>query len=222
MGTKSRQPHQLPPGRHGLSAEFVADNQRERIIASVAPVVDATGYADATVAAIIRRAGVSRRSFYEHFANKHDVFLAAFDQAVGVLMDQVIAAYSAQDDHVTGLRCCLETCLRLLADDPAMARMVVVEVLSAGQQALERRRHVLARLTDELVRSARELPEPPMGAHFTAETIVGAVFQVIYNRVHQGQTRQLPDLLPDLLYCVLVPFVGHEGAAAERAALVEE
>ncbi len=222
MGTKSRQPHQLPPGRHGLSADFVANNQRERIIAAVALVVAGTGYADATVAAIIRRAGVSRRSFYQHFANKHDVFLAAFDQAVGALTDQAIAAYTAQEDYLVGLRCCLETCLRLLAGDPAMARMVVVEVFSAGQQALERRRLVLARLTEEIVRSARELPQPPMGAHLTAENIVGAVFQVIYNRVHQGQARELPDLLPDLLYCVLVPLVGHEVAVTERAALVEE
>ncbi len=200
----------------------MASNQRARILAAVAPVVSASGYGDATVAAIIERAGVSRRSFYQHFTNKQDVFLSAFDDAVQCLTEQLVAAYRAGDDYIASVRNCLDRCLVFLSGDPALAAMIIVEVMSAGAAARDRLRWVLAELTDQLARSSRGMPRPPMGPELTAETVVGAVFQVIYNRVHQGDAARLPELLPDLLYSVLAPFVGPERAAAERAATLGE
>lgn len=222
MGTTSREPHQLPPGRHGLPADYVASNQRARILAAVAPVVAASGYGDATVAAIIDHAGVSRRSFYQHFANKQDVFLAAFDDAVQRLTEELVAAYRSGDGYIASVRNCLDRCLAFLSDEPALAVMIIIEVMSAGAEALDRRRRVLAELTEQLARSSCAMPRPPMGPELTAETVIGAVFQVIYNRVQQGDAARLPELLPDLLYSVLAPFVGPERAAAERAATLGE
>src|SRR6516164_3645667 len=77
-----RRPPQLPSGRHGLLRSFVAANQRERILSAVAEAVAELGYAEMSVEAVITRAGVSRRTFYEHFKNKEDAFLAAYDTAV--------------------------------------------------------------------------------------------------------------------------------------------
>ena len=94
---RERESHQLPPGRHGLSRTFVAENQRERILAPVADVVSAASYADMTVEGIIVTAGISRRTFYEHFKNKDDAFLAAYDEAAGQLLTAVRAAYESRE-----------------------------------------------------------------------------------------------------------------------------
>ena len=80
---RARQPHQLPPGRHGLPRAFVASNQRERILDAVADVASLAGYASMSVEGIIATAGVSRRTFYDHFADKQEAFLAAYDAIVG-------------------------------------------------------------------------------------------------------------------------------------------
>src|ERR671918_1641864 len=95
--TNGRQSHQLPPGRHGLSRDYVAQNQRERILAAVADVTSAASYAEMTVEDVIVTAGVSRRTFYEHFKNKDEAFLAAYDAVSGQLVEQVMAAVEAAD-----------------------------------------------------------------------------------------------------------------------------
>src|SRR5262245_30066555 len=66
---KGRRPHQLPAGRHGLTRSYVLSNQRDRIVGSVIEEVSETGYAGLTVRGVVERAGVSRRTFYEHFSN---------------------------------------------------------------------------------------------------------------------------------------------------------
>lgn len=220
MVNKSRKPHQLPPGRHGLSDDYVAANQRLRILAAVAEAVSANGYANTTVETIITGAGISRKTFYQHYSGKEDAFLAAFDDAVRRISTEVVAAYAAHDDYVEGARAGLECCLRVLAADPAVAAMVIIEVLAAGPEALERRRQVLGALTDRIAQASQGMSQTPIGPQLTAETIVGAVIQVIYNRVYRGEAERLPELLPDLLYSVLVPFVGHRRAAEERDKVV--
>src|SRR5712691_7213909 len=92
-GGPRRRPHQLPSGRHGLLPTFVAANQRERIMAAVGPAVTELGYPEMSVEAIVARAGVSRRTFYEHFKNKEDAFLAAYDAVVQLQARQIRRAY---------------------------------------------------------------------------------------------------------------------------------
>jgi AcrR family transcriptional regulator len=88
-----RRADQLPSGRHGLLRSFVAANQRERILAAVTQAAAELGYAEMSVEAIIVRAGVSRRTFYEHFKNKEDAFLAAYDAVVHRTVTRVRRAY---------------------------------------------------------------------------------------------------------------------------------
>src|SRR5688572_25236353 len=91
-GTGRREPHQLPPGRHGLPRAFVVQNQRERILAAVGDVVSVAGYRDMSVEDVIVTAGISRRTFYEHFKNKQDAFLAAYDAVLVQLLSIVQSA----------------------------------------------------------------------------------------------------------------------------------
>src|SRR5262252_3529543 len=99
-----RRPDQLPSGRHGLLRSFVAANQRERILSAVAQAAAELGYAEMNVEAVIARAGVSRRTFYEHFRNKEDAFLAAYDAAVHQLARFVRRAYLKETTVAERLR----------------------------------------------------------------------------------------------------------------------
>jgi AcrR family transcriptional regulator len=211
---RQRQPHQLPPGRHGLPREFVVGNQRQRILAAVADAVSDVGYAAMTVEDIIRAAGVSRRTFYEHFRGKEDAFLVSYDDISGQLMDAVDAAFHRSDAFVTRVEDCMRAFLTLLAAEPAYAHMCIVEVLVAGPAAIERRNAVMRQFRDLIDKgAAAELPRSARPPALMSETLVGGVHEVIYSRVRRGETAELPALLPDLVYAVLLPYVGRDVAA---------
>jgi AcrR family transcriptional regulator len=218
--TNGRQAHQLPPGRHGLSRAFVAQNQRERILAAVADVTAAASYAEMTVEDIIVTAGVSRRTFYEHFKNKDDAFLAAYDEASAELVETVVTAVNAAEDFADSCRSGLGTFLDFLANRPALSRMCIVEVLAAGPDAIARRNGAMRGFAALIEENARKYLDETAPA-LTAETVVGGIYEVVYTRVLRGEIRELPGLLPDLVYSALLPYLGPETAVAERRRLIE-
>lgn len=210
---RSREPYQLPAGRHGLSRQFVVANQRQRILAAVADVCSAAGYAAMSVEDVVVTSGVSRRTFYDNFRGKEDVFLAAYDEAAAQLLARVREAYNAADGLVETARESLRALLEFIAAEPAFADMCVVEVLAAGPAAIERRNAILASLTaliDEA--AAGELPKSKRPAPLVSETLVGGIYEVIYARVVAGRYAEVPGLLPDLIYALLLPYVGQEVA----------
>jgi AcrR family transcriptional regulator len=214
-----RRPHQLPPGRHGLSRDYVAQNQRARILAAVADVTSAASYAEMSVEDIIVTAGVSRRTFYEHFNNKDDAFLAAYDEAAADLADHVLSAIETEDDFAARAGAGLQAFLDFLAARPALSRMCIVEVLAAGPEAIVRRNRVMRAFAALIEENASRLLDETAPS-LTAETIVGGIYEVVYTRVLRGKIRELPELLPDLVYSALLPYIGPEAAADERRRLV--
>lgn len=212
-----RAPHQLPSGRHRLPRDFVVSNQRERVLDAVMQVIARDGYAKTRIEDVIAVAGVSRRTFYDHFANKEAAFLAAYDLVVAQLSAAVGAAYStAPDAWPLQIARGLSAILRLLADEPALAHVCIVEVLAAGPNALARRAQAMERFREFLEPGIQQVGSSPVHA-LAAETVIGGVYEVIYSRVVTGRTQELPELLPELLYAVLLPFVGSEVAAVEGA-----
>jgi AcrR family transcriptional regulator len=218
--TGGRQPHQLPPGRHGLSRSFVAKNQRDRILAAVADVTSAASYGEMTVEDVIVHAGVSRRTFYEHFKNKEEAFLAAYDAVVGQLFEQVAARVEEQESFAARVAAGLGAFLDFLSHEPAFARMCIIEVLAAGPDAVARRNGALRLFAALIEDNAKRLVEEPLPPALTAETLVGGVYEVLYSRVLRGEIRELPSLLPDLSYSVLLPYLGPDAALAERERLL--
>jgi AcrR family transcriptional regulator len=210
-----RLPHQLPPGRHGLSRDFVETNQRERMLDAVADVVSFQGYAAMSVEEIVSAAGVSRRTFYDHFSGKEDAFLQAFDQVVGELLRRVNAAYDASATFGEAAVACLREFLEFAAAEPRFADMCIVEVLAAGPAAIERRNAALNELAELLERGANTVPDRISAPGLTAETVIGGIYEVVYSRVLQGQAGDLPALLPDLAYSMMLPYLGHERAERE-------
>jgi AcrR family transcriptional regulator len=135
----------LPSGRHGLSREAVAASQRGRLLDAMASIVAEKGYAATTVADVVERAGVSRRTFYEQFEDKEACFLAAYDVSVVAVLERIGAAVNAHPDAGwrERARSGVEAFLALLASEPAFARALQVEILTAGPAALDRRAAML-------------------------------------------------------------------------------
>jgi AcrR family transcriptional regulator len=211
---RGRRPEQLPAGRHGLTRRDVARSQRERILAAVAEAVAEEGYQGARVTDVIARAGVSRKTFYEHFADKEEAFLAAYDRALAQLMAITQEAFDGPEEWPDRAREALRAFLDALAADPARARMAIVEVLAAGPRALARREAAIRGFT-YFVDAGRA--DAPRGLpSFTALAILGGINEILYAHLLRDAAADLPDLLPDLVYTVTLPFLGHERAREER------
>jgi AcrR family transcriptional regulator len=191
----------LPRGRHAAPREVVADSQRERLLVAMADATAAKGYAHVAVADVIERAGVSRRSFYEHFANKEECFLAAYDAGVSGLLEAIAEAEAdAGQGLVARARAGTEAYLQILADNPAFARTFLIEVLGAGPEALARRDAVHERFAQRLVEGYRaaagDLPEPP---GYISRAAVGAIHELVMDRMLKQGAAELPELLGPIL-----------------------
>lgn len=143
-------PRSLPRGRHAAARDVVLASQRGRLLEAMAQCVAEQGYAATTVAQVIARAGVSRKTFYEHFTDKRACFLAAWDVGTEILLDQVLAAGAEAAGWRARLRAGADAFLEILAAEPAFARSFTIEVLSVGEEALARRAEINERFADAL------------------------------------------------------------------------
>lgn len=214
--TASDRPQRLPRGRHGLPRRFVVHNQRERMLLAVAEAVAEQGYATTTVADIIARARLSRRTFYEHFTDKEECFLAAYDTVVEQMLAGVGHAYEkAGEEWTHRVHDGLEAFVNYLVAEPAFARMCIVEVVAAGAEARGRRDAAMRVFVDFLQPGREQAPRGVVVPELAADIVVGGIYEIIYTRLLRDSAEELVEMLPQLVYCALVPFVGHR--AAERA-----
>jgi AcrR family transcriptional regulator len=198
----------------------VVENQRERIFYSLAVVSTGRGYGEVTVRDIIEYAGVSRRTFYDLFHDKEACFLAAYDAVIDRLLRAVSAAYSeGERPWSERIASALRTVIEQFVAEPERARLVIVEVLAAGRIALERRDAALGRFAMFFEPGVASLPSEMISKETLTQAVIGGLYEALYTSIVEDQTDQLPGLVPDLLYCVLVPYLGHAAAiAASHAA----
>jgi AcrR family transcriptional regulator len=195
----------------------VAEIQRARMLGSALEAIDLHGYAGFTVAHVIQRAKVSRKTFYEVFLDREDCFAALFEQAIAELSRRVVPAYEAQASWREKVRAALVELLSFIDDEPALARLCFVDALAAGPRILERRTSVLraVRAVIELGRSQRESTREP--AEVTSEGVMGAVFTVIHTRLLERSEKPYTALLGQLMSIVVLPYLGRTAAARELA-----
>jgi AcrR family transcriptional regulator len=211
---------QLRPGPNGLPRGQVSEIQRSRMLTAAAEAVEEVGYARLTVAQVIARARVSRKTFYDLFEDREDCFLAVFDQAVEQIDTLVRDAYERESNWRDGLRASVLAMLRFMDDEPGLARICVVEALGAGPRVLERRSQVLERLkqvvdwgrTSPGARVARATEEAP---DVTAEGVIGAVFAVLHTRLLTRGREPFSALLGPLMSMIVLPYLGARAASAE-------
>jgi AcrR family transcriptional regulator len=198
----------LPHGRHGLPPEFVAHNQRERLIASFAHAVAEVGYNDTTITRIIEGASVSSRAFYKYFQTVEECYLGALDATITRLTPLLTKAFQAEDTWPAGVRAAIEAVLGFFAAEPELARLCTVELFVAGPAVARRYEEAVAALVPYL-RLGRELRE---GGDLFPETtergLLGSMNSLIARQVAAGEAESLPRLLPDLVQFALTPYVG--------------
>jgi AcrR family transcriptional regulator len=204
----------FPSGIRKLPTDLIKAIQRERLIVAMLNAAAELGYLETNVQDVIDRAGVSRPTFYEHFSNKEDCFLAAFDTSATRLSKKVEAAVRKGGDIWRDrVRLGLEAVLRFAVREPDTARTMVVEARAASATAVRRRVELLDEFARCLDRQARELlPEPPPQTPVTASGIIGGVESLLYSRLCKHEYDQLESLLPSLMYFVVLPYEGHEAA----------
>lgn len=187
----------LPRGRHRLTRAQVAASQRDRLLQSMTQVVGEKGYARTTVADVLKRAHVSRETFYEHFADKQACFLAAYEAAANRIIGVVNEAIEEPGEPVMQrLEHALHAYLRALAADVAAARTFLLEIYAAGPAAAALRYTVqrgFIELVDGLLvedERFRALPDP----EFACRMLVGGVASLVTGKVALGEHATLPKL----------------------------
>jgi AcrR family transcriptional regulator len=203
------------PVRPELSREFVAGHKRRRIMDAIAELTAEQGYDATKIGDIVSRAGVARKTLYDNFEGKEEVFLAAFDASVEEAIQRIEAdCAEVEGDWEERVKAGLASFLRYIAENPALARMCMIEALSATPAATERYEEAMQRfveLTKRTVPDDDELPET------VEETLVGGVAWILYQQIRRGEAEQAEDLLPELSEFMLAPFHGGAEAAEKRA-----
>lgn len=174
--------------------------QRARLIDGIAHAVGQRGYAATSVADVLTVARISRRTFYETFADKEDCFLAAYDDAVDRCDAYVSAAYAGEEPWSVRLERAVHAFLAFLAAEPDLARLGVVEVVAIGPRGLARRDATLTRFRSFVEAKRADLPASAPPSELVAEAITGGIYELVYARVARGEAERLPELREDLLH----------------------
>ena len=207
----------LPRGTHGLSAEYVEASQRGRLLQAMAEVVADKGYTSASIADVIARARVSRKTYYAYFTDKEDCFATAYEIAADLHLRRVAKAAAAEGEWLPKLHAGAREYLAALADTPAFARSFLVEVMAAGPRVLAQREHVLRRYVTffqevhALVRADLGGLPPLPDDLFLA--LAGGGNELVAAAVRDGRAAELAELEQTLVFLQVSVMAGPAVAA---------
>ena len=214
MATKRKtQSQSLPRGRHGLPRELVVENQRARLLSGMIETVAEQGYGKATIANVIAAAQVSRKTFYEYFANREDCYRAAYETSFEFLREQVTAG-CLPHEWPNSVRGGLAAFLENLGAHPRLAAFFLISPASVGDEIAERHHLAIRELVEVLLAKmpARTLQEGT--TEIQVEAFAGGLSRLAAMKVRSGEAEDLTDLLPDLVELFLRPYVGTDEAIA--------
>lgn len=195
------EPLPVPRGRHAPPLKVRLEVQRQRLFDAATAVFVRLGYAEASAEAISREAGMSKATFYEHFANKEECMMAVVEYAMGETLTRMLdAARRAGDDWSARHRAGVRAFLELVESAPDTARVALVELVGAGPRALERRDRALEVMAQSMYedarRGARESGEPSFATVDDAYACVGAIFELTSRQLRLGRPPRMIDLEP--------------------------
>jgi AcrR family transcriptional regulator len=205
-------PRGLPRGEHSLPKGFVAQNQRERIFDAVANLTAEKGYAALSLEEIVAEAAISLQTFYEHFENKEEAFLATFEMGHSKATAAINRSLDLKLSWAQNIRIGLSSLLEFLASEPAIARLACVDILIAYP-------HVSGRVNEanfsyiELLDIGPDDTYPNMPPPVMREASVGGIFELLHEYILHGRTQRVPELIDYVMYIVITPFAGREMAA---------
>jgi AcrR family transcriptional regulator len=202
----------LPGGHHGLSREQVAESQRERLIAGIAHVVAQRGYRGTTITEIVKASSVSSRAFYENFESKEDCFLAAFDAVVAHLRELLGEAAGGEADWPHRTIAALRAALDFFAAEPDLARLCLVEPVTASPRIATHFREIVVSAIPFLQPGRDERPGAEPLPESTEDSLLGGLIVLVSRSIVVDDPGALEGILPDLVDFVLSPYLGAERA----------
>ncbi|MGE5282515.1 MAG: TetR/AcrR family transcriptional regulator [Chloroflexota bacterium] len=190
------------------------ESRRDALLTAMVRVVGRKGYDATSVADVIAEAGTSRTTFYKNFDDKHDCFIAAYEAMVERVFATIVGECDGEQPWIERVRKGLETLVEIFALEPELARTAVVEVAAAGADARQLHWDAINRFRGYMdagrdLEPGKELPEQ------ISVMAVGAVSGLIFDEILAGRGEQLVELMPDLLFAMLVPYIGPTAAADE-------
>lgn len=194
-----------------MPREIVVENQRERLIAAIIAAVAENGYGETTIAAIVKAAELSRKTFYEHFANKEACFEAAYEASFEYLRAG-IEAVEAEKDWGHTVRARLEALLGALAAEPDLASFFLIAPSSVGDEVAERHHEAMRLLVAALTEGAPKAKGKGASPETQEQALAGGISRLVVRKLGEGEAAMLGELLPALTELVLWPFVGGEEA----------
>jgi AcrR family transcriptional regulator len=204
-------PFPTRPGRRNRPA-------RERLLEAMLMVSGERGYEQISVQDVIERASASRATFYKHFADKEDCFAQAYHEAAGWLYTRLTSLAQRQPSWREGLRTALAELLEFCANQPAMARALLVEVHAAGGAALAEHDLLMERLSHAIDGARREISSRQAPPPVTATFMVGAIETLVRTKLMSDEPETAPEMLPGLLHFVVMQFFGEDAAWDELTA----
>jgi AcrR family transcriptional regulator len=191
--------------RPELPREFVASHKRRRLMDAIAELTAEGGYEATKIADIVRQAAVARKTLYDNFDGKEDLFLSAIDATMAEMRELVEAACAEADSREGGIVAGIEAVLDFVAEHPSASRMCMLEAISATPSS--------ARLYEAAVRDFVELfrrnaPEGTDLPETIEESLVGGVAWILQLQIRRGEAERAPELLPELSQFVLSPYLG--------------
>jgi len=205
--------------RPALPREFIAAHKQRRITDALAELSAEQGYEATKISDIVRRAGVARKTLYDNFEGKEEVFLAAFDAAFDEAMERIeTACTEAEGGWQEKIEVGLEAFLGYVADEPILAHMCMIEALSATPATTERYEDAV----EKFVRMTGDtLPEDARLPDTLDETLVGGVAWIVYQAIRREDAERAVDLLPQLTEFMIGPFLD-TGLAVPPAQAADE
>jgi AcrR family transcriptional regulator len=196
----------------------VAEIQRSRLLAAAVRACDELGFANTSVADIVNRSGISRRTFYEMFSSREECLAAALEQTLGLIEQELAAAGLDGLGWRERVRVGLSAILSFFDREPILARMCIVHTLGGGPPVLARREQIVAQLVREIDHGRSEGSGRAGATKLTAEGVVGAVLAIVYTRLlAREQRRPLAGLLGELMAMIVLPYLGPAAARREQA-----
>jgi AcrR family transcriptional regulator len=190
----------IPAGRHTLTPDEVGQRQRERLLRAIVSCTSERGYADTTIADVVRVARTSRSAFYEHFADKEDCFLAAYAQMTAAFIAASLQAAAAVEGWQDKLDAGIVTYFRFMAEHPAVAISTVVEIHGAGRRALRARNRALREwmrtIEGVAVLALREGARLPELDQVACAAIVLTAEAYVHDYARRGRVRRVAEKAP--------------------------
>lgn len=204
-----------PQAYDGVARGQLSDIQRTRILAAMLDVAVERGAGDVSVAHVVDRAGVSRRTFYEIFTDREDCFLAAFEQALVRATGRVLPAYEAERAWREKVRAGLAALLSFIDEEPVIGQVLIVESLAGGPKALARRHEAMGKLAVAIEGGRDEAKASFSPAPLTGEGLVGGALAVIGSRLTEQNGESLVQLTNSLMSMIVLPYLGVSAARRE-------